>query len=380
MVYSSSRCTLFFYDEVSKSIYRFVAVQVLPDSVTNLSKPQEAESLSKSKIHKPRKYFINIDDSQSSVGRIMILDKSETLLCIKTSPRSLKVITNLDSMKYKKFCTIDFPDLANIIEMKLVRSGVLAILGEKGNPLKSVHKPKSFSGMKATYVTGLQQQKIKKDSMISAGELTSTPLKRLPSEDSNLAPGQEWMQQGQEFVLRFVEFGQSVFKECGSYQFELDSDEKIDCMSICQRGKFVVAATSSQSQDNLKRLIVLEIDSLTFEALKVFEKCFGNIESTDGKNLNLENSPYGPATSPNFFSSVYIDYYKEGRPVIVAYQQNSPRGVFVGVCKDGSIQEVNFYYSYHSYSCYGAKWTEEGYVSFGERDAMKILGLVNVSN
>jgi hypothetical protein len=89
--------------------------------------------LSKSKIHKARKYFINIDDSRSSVGKIMTLDQSETLLCIKTSPRSLKIITNLDSMKYKKFCTLEFEDFAKIVEMKFFRSGILAVLGEKGN-------------------------------------------------------------------------------------------------------------------------------------------------------------------------------------------------------------------------------------------------------
>ena len=93
----------------------------------------------------------------------MILDKSETLLCIKTSPRSLKVITNLDSMKYKKFCTLDFQDLANITQMKFLRSDVLAILGEKGS-LSNFGKAKSFSEIKPKYVSGLegdQQQSAK---------------------------------------------------------------------------------------------------------------------------------------------------------------------------------------------------------------------------
>ena len=65
---------------------------------------------------------------------------------------------------------------------------------------------------------------------------------------------------------------------------------------------------------------------------------------------------------------------------MVAYQQNSPRGVFVGVCTGDAIEEVNFYESYHSYSCHSAIWCEDGYVSFGEKDSMKILSLVNVTN
>ena len=152
-------------------------------------------------------------------------------------------------------------------------------------------------------------------------------------------------------------------------------------MGICQRGKFVAAATSSHSQDNLRRLIVLEIDSVTFEAKMVFERRFCEQTSDEGlDSSNVGRTQHGQPGASNFFSSVHIDYYKDGRPVIVAYQQNSPRGVFVGVCADGDIKEINFYESYHSYSCYGAKWTEEGYISFGEKDAMKILSLVNVSN
>jgi hypothetical protein len=81
MKFVKSLQTLFFYDARSKSIYRFVASQVLPPSYTN----NQLES-TENKHHKPRKYFINIDDSRSKIGKIMAIDSNEKLMCIKTNP------------------------------------------------------------------------------------------------------------------------------------------------------------------------------------------------------------------------------------------------------------------------------------------------------
>ena len=69
MVYIQHLQILFFYDARSKCIYRFEAGDILPQSVTKKNTNSEEES-----NNKPKKYFINIDDSVSRIGRIMALD------------------------------------------------------------------------------------------------------------------------------------------------------------------------------------------------------------------------------------------------------------------------------------------------------------------
>ena len=122
--------TLFFYDARSKSIYRFVATDALPAYYTE-NKALSIDVERDSKSHKPRKYFINIDDSKSRISKIMDVSKDETLMCIKTNPSSLKIITNLNAKKYKKFGVISFKDLENITEFKFLENNMLSVMGRK---------------------------------------------------------------------------------------------------------------------------------------------------------------------------------------------------------------------------------------------------------
>jgi len=64
-------------------------------------------------------------------------------------------------------------------------------------------------------------------------------------------------------------------------------------MSVCSRGKFVVAATSSQSNDTLQRLLLLEIDSVSLNAKKIAEKSFASDFSENRKSSTGRSNVYG---------------------------------------------------------------------------------------
>ena len=128
----------------------------------------------------------------------------------------------------------------------------------------------------------------------------------------------------------------------------------------------MAVATSLEDTGSLSRILLYSFDSQSFELSLVSEKDFS------------QNEKYGFGES-NFFESIHIDLYKDAKPLIVAYQQSGPRGVFAGIFTGERIEEINYYPNYHSYNCFGAKFQNESYHSFGAKDSMRVLSLVNAN-
>lgn len=266
----------------------------------------------------------------------MELNTNKSLMCIRVKDNKLKIITNLNSARFKRFESIK-GIMGNIVQFKFYDENKLAVILSNG-------------------------------------------------------------------FINFYEVFQKSHKLLNRVKLKTDPEiEKIDCFNFCKRKQFLVLCTSSKEYSSLRKMQLYNFnannseliftserdfsrylaigDTPSFSPTKKLNPEYSSIQTfqTSKTEVNQNQNKYGEPNTANGFSCVYIDHYKDAKPVIVAYQKNSPFGLFIGIFTGMKIEEIRFYSGYHSYHCYQASHHEGTYYSFGEANMMKTLKIINTN-
>lgn len=264
----------------------------------------------------------------------MELNSNSTLMCIRVKNNQLKIITDLANSRFKRFETIRGIE-DSIVQFKFYDENKLAVVLDNG-------------------------------------------------------------------ILLLLEIYQKSHRLIKRFQLKVEPEiEKIDCFDICARKQFIVICTSSREYSSLRKMQLYSLDPATSEIIIASERNFaryldlGDTPSfSPTKKLNEEEyssyqtaksivnklkNKYGHPDSANNFSCVYIDCYKDAKPVIVAYQQEAPYGLFIGIFTGLKIEEIRYYRNYHTYPCYQASQSQGIYYSLGEANMMKTLKIINTN-
>lgn len=270
----------------------------------------------------------------------MELNTNKSLMCIRVKKNQLKIVTDLNNPRFKRFESIKGID-GEIIQFKFYDENKLAVLLKTG------------------------------------------------------------------FVI-FYELFLKSHKILNKVKLTIDTEiEKVDCFDICKRTQFLVVCTSSIEYSDLRKMQIYSFNMATSELVLTSERDFSRylaIGDTPSfspakkqNNANLEDynsaqtfqtsksvisenrNKYGAPNTENCFSCVYVDHYKDAKPVIVAYQKNAPFGLFIGIFTGIKIEEIRFYSGFHSYPCYQASCYEGTYYSLGEANMMKTMKIINTN-
>lgn len=274
-------------------------------------------------------------NDEKKVGKIMELNTNNTLLCIRVKENQLKIISELDNSRFKRFETIK-GITGEIVQFKFYDINRLAVLLKNG-------------------------------------------------------------------IVLFYELYFKSHKLINKRVINIDSEiEKVDCFDICNRKQFLVVCISSKEYSSLKKMQIYTFDISNSDIILASERDFSKYLalgdtpsfSPTNKKMRLEEyqshqttnteisqnrNKYGDPNTPNSFSCVYIDHYKDAKPVIVAYQKNAPFGLFIGIFTGLKIEEIRFYSGYHTYQCHQASHFEGSYYSLGEANMMKSLKIINTN-
>lgn len=283
--------------------------------------------------NRSKKFFINVVD-EKRIGKVMELNSNSTLMCIRVKDNQLKVITDLDNSRFRRFETIKGIE-APIVQFKFYDENKLAMVLDNG-------------------------------------------------------------------VLLLLEIYHKSHRLIKRFQLKVETEiEKIDCFDICRRKQFIVICTSSREYSSLKKMQVYSFDASTSEIILASERNFARYlalgdtpsfsstkksyeeeyssHQTAMSVVNKSRNKYGEPDSANNFSCVYIDCYKDAKPVIVAYQKDAPYGLFIGIFTGIKIEEIRYYKNYHTYPCYQASYFNDVYYSLGEANMMKTLKIINTN-